>query len=133
MKLLVFGATGTIGRHLVDRALSRNHQVTAFARSPEKFGRSHENLRVVEGDVLDPALVKSAMQGHDVVLCALGMPIMNKQKLRANGTRNIIHAMEENGVKRLVCLSALGAGDSREILPFQYKYLLIPLVTWVGS
>ena len=128
MRLVIFGATGTIGRHLVDQALSRNHQVTAFARSPEKFGQSDENLQVVEGDVLEPASVKSAIQGHDVVLCALGMPIMNKEKLRANGTRNIIRAMEENGVRRLVCLSALGAGDSRDILPFQYKYLLIPLV-----
>ena len=128
MKLIIFGATGSIGGHLVDQALSRGHQVTVFVRSPEKFGQPHENLRVVEGDVLDPALVASAMQGHDVALCALGMPIMNKEKLRANGTKNIVRAMEENGVRRLVCLSALGAGDSRVILPLQYKYLLIPLV-----
>ena len=128
MKLIVFGATGTIGRHLVDQALSQNHQVTAFARSPGEFGQSHETLQMVEGDVLDPASVKSAIEGHDAVLCALGMPLMNKEKLRGNGTRNIIRAMEENGVRRLICLSALGAGDSRDILPIQYKYLLIPLL-----
>ena len=128
MKLIIFGATGTVGRQLVDQALSQNHQVTAFARNPEKLGQCHENLAVVAGDVLDPASVKRAIKGHDVVLCALGMPLMNKEKLRAKGTRNIVRAMEENGVRRLVCLSALGAGDSREILPPQYKYFLIPLM-----
>ncbi len=47
MRLVIFGATGTIGRCLVDQALSQNHQVTAFAHNPEKLGQSHENLQVV--------------------------------------------------------------------------------------
>ncbi len=128
MKLIIFGATGTIGCHLVDQALSQGNRVTAYARSPEKFGRTHENLRVAKGDVLDPASVKSAIQGQDGALCSLGMPIMNKEKLRANGTKNVIRAMQETGVKRFVCLSGLGAGDSRDILPVHYKYLIIPLV-----
>ena len=128
MKVVVFGATGTVGRCLVDQALSQNHQVTALARRPEKIGQSHEDLRVVEGDVLDIALVKNTVQGHDVVLCALGTPVTNKEKLRASGTRNIVRAMEETGVDRLVCLSARGVGDSRDILPFRWKYLLIPLL-----
>ena len=90
MKVVVFGATGTVGHCLVDQALSQNHQVTALARRPEKIGQSHEDLRMVEGDVLDIALVKSTLQGHDAVLCALGTPIMNKEKLRASGTKNIL-------------------------------------------
>lgn len=128
MKLIIFGATGKIGRHLVEQALEQGHDVTAFVRTPEKLGGPRENLHVVKGDVLDPVSVRNAIEGQDGVVCALGMPLMNKDGLRAKGTKNIIHAMEETGVRRLVCLSGLGAGDSWNLLPFHYRYLLFPLV-----
>lgn len=128
MKLVIFGATGKIGRHLVEQALELGHEVTAFVRNPQKLRAPRGNLRVVKGDVLDPAAVRSAIDGCDGVICALGMPLMNKDGLRAKGTANIIRAMEETGVKRLVCLSGLGAGDSWNLLPFHYKYLIFPLV-----
>ena len=44
MKLIIFGATGTVGRHLVDQALSQNHRVTAFARKPSVLKLDHPNL-----------------------------------------------------------------------------------------
>ncbi|MCG8692548.1 MAG: SDR family oxidoreductase [Minwuiales bacterium] len=127
MKLVVFGSTGSVGQHLVAQALEQGHAVTAFTRSPEKVGQAHENLRIVEGDVRDPAAVKRAIEGQDAVFCSLGMPLMNKEKLRAAGTKNIVRAMEETGVTRLVCLSALGTGDSREVLPLHYKVFIVPL------
>jgi putative NADH-flavin reductase len=52
---------------------------------------------------------------------------MNKDKLRATGTGNIVQAMNKTGVKRLVCLSAFGTGDSWDALPFHYKYIIVPL------
>ncbi len=128
MKLTIFGSTGAVGLQLVEQALAQGHEVTAFTRSPEKLTRPHAKLRVLSGDVLDPASVKSAIEGRDAVLCALGMPLLNKEGLRAKGTRHIIQAMEETGVKRFVCLSGLGAGDSRNILPFHYKYIVFPLL-----
>ncbi|MBL4907635.1 MAG: SDR family oxidoreductase [Sneathiella sp.] len=127
MKLVIFGATGKIGRNLIDQALSQGHQVTAFTRTPDKLTEIHENLRVKQGDVLDSASVRDAVRGQDGVLCALGMPLMNKEGLREKGTNIIIQIMEEVGVKRLVCLSGLGAGDSWSILPLHYKYLIVPL------
>ena len=87
MKLVIFGATGTIGCHLVDRALSQGHRVTAFARSPEKLGRTHESLRVAKGDVLDSVSVKTAIRGQDGALCSLGMPIMNFRKAMSETAR----------------------------------------------
>jgi putative NADH-flavin reductase len=128
MKIVIFGATGKIGRNLVDQALAQGHTVTAFARSPEKIGPPQKNMLVVQGDVLDPAAVKGAIEGHDVVVCALGMPLLNKEGLRAKGTKIIISAMIDTGVKRLICLSGLGANDSRDILPLHYKFLIVPLV-----
>lgn len=128
MKLVIFGATGHIGQHLTEQALSQGHQVTAFARSPEKIKKTHKNLNVVKGDVLDLASARMVIEGQEGVICALGMPLMNKDRLRSKGTANIVRAMEDVGVKRLVCLSALGAGDSRDTLPFHYKYIIIPLM-----
>ncbi len=127
MKLIIFGATGTVGRQLAEQALSENHQVTVFVRDPARFGAPHHNLRVMKGDVLDAAAVRKAVTGHDVVLCALGRPLMNKEQLRTKGTANIVQAMQQTGVQRLVCLSALGTAESRGLLPMRYTHLLIPL------
>lgn len=128
MKITVFGATGKVGRNVVEQALARGYEVTAFARNPDRVEQSHRNLKVVQGDVLDPSSVERAIEGRDAVICALGMPIRNKDKLRARGTKTIVDAMEKTGVKRLVCLSVLGAGSSREMLPWLYKALIFPLI-----
>ncbi|NOY67013.1 MAG: SDR family oxidoreductase [Gammaproteobacteria bacterium] len=126
MKLIIFGSTGGTGRHLVAQALEKGHDVTAFARKPEKIKADHPGVKVVKGDVLDRALVEQAITGQDAVLCALGTPLTNNKKLRAKGTKNIINAMEKKEVSRLICLSGLGCGDSRELLPFHYKYIIFP-------
>jgi len=128
MKLIIFGSTGNIGSHLVLQALKQGHAVSAFTRSPEKIDQEHNNLQIIAGDVLDPRAVNRATARHDAVLCALGMPLMNSDNLRARGTKNIVRAMEETGVKRLICLSSLGAGDSRSALPGHYRYLLFPVL-----
>ncbi len=126
--MTIFGSTGGTGRQLVTQALDEGHEVTAFARSPEKLDKKHEKLQVVQGDVLDSASVERAIHGQDVVLCTLGLPPLGKGNLRANGTKNIIHAMEKTGVKRLICQSSVGIGDSRDTLPFLMKYLIIPFM-----
>lgn len=128
MKLVIFGSTGKTGRHVVAQALEQGHDVTAFARSPEKLDQKHEKLQLIKGDVLDYGSVESAIKGQDVVLCTLGMPPTDKSNLRANGTKNIIRAMDKTGVKRLICQSTAGAGDSRDMLPFLMKYIIVPFI-----
>ncbi len=127
MKLLAFGSTGSAGREIVAQGLEHGHEVTAFARRPEKLGLSHERLRVVGGDVLDLSAVKRVTPGHDAVLCAIGAPASDRSGVRQAGTRHIIEAMESGGPRRLICLASLGYGDSREILPFHMKYVIVPL------
>jgi len=126
MNVIIFGATGTLGRHLVDQALSQGNQVTAFARHPEKLGLHNDNLHYQAGDVLDAQAVASAVDGHDAVLIALGAG--RKGGVRAGGTANVIDAMKRHGVKRLICLSTLGAGDSRTLLNFFWKRIMFGLL-----
>lgn len=130
MKLLVFGATGGTGRHLVEQAVGE-HDVTAFVRNPSAFGFSHGKLAIVQGDVMDAAAVERAMPGHDAVLCALGAPATRTGTIRSEGTRNIVRAMERTGIRRLVCQASLGYGDSVEVLdrtPLHFKYIVVPLL-----
>ena len=127
MKLIIFGATGGTGLQVVQQALELGHAVTAFVRNSGQVTLTHEGLTLVEGDVLDSARVQSAMQGQEVVMCALGAKAKNQDKLRARGTKNIIAGMHQENVRRLICLSALGCGESHTLLPIHYKYLICPL------
>jgi putative NADH-flavin reductase len=81
---------------------------------------------VVTGDVLNAADVKKSIFEHDVVICTLGAGA--KGNVRAEGTKNIIQAMRQHGVKRLICQSSLGVGESRGNLNFFWKYIMFGLL-----
>ena len=125
MKLLVFGSTGGTGRELLIQALDQDHKVTAYARDPAKIEDiQHSLLTVVRGDVLDAVTVKSAVAGHEGILVTIGAG-PSRTTLREEGTRNIVEAMQSTGVKRLICQSSLGVGDSRTNRPFFTKYIIV--------
>jgi putative NADH-flavin reductase len=128
MKLLVFGATGGTGREIVAQALEQGHVVTVFVRNPAAITTKHENLKVVQGDVLDYRSVEAAVQGQDAVLSALGVRKLRKNTILSDGTKNIIQAMERHGVKRFICESSLGVGDSRGQLGWVFNIFIIPLL-----
>ncbi len=109
MKVLVIGATGRLGRHLVENALEAGHEVTAFARHIDEFPLSHQNLTLKQGDVLYPALIEAALPGHEAVLSVIGIrQFKGPITLLSTGIRNIINAMKNQGVKRLVTITGAG-------------------------
>jgi len=122
MNILVFGSTGSIGVQLLHQGLSNGHHITAFARDVTKISITHENLKTVQGDVLEAASVAAAMPGHNAVIVVLGAGM--KGGVRATGTLNIINAMQQQQIKRLICQSTLGAGDSYQNLNFFWKYIM---------
>lgn len=127
MKLLIFGSTGGTGRELVKQGLELGHNITAYARNPSKIDDlKHENLQVVQGDVLDSRVVESAVAGQEVVLSSIGAGA-GRTTLREEGTRIIIEAMEKTGVQRLISQSSLGVGESRANLPFFTKYIIVSI------
>lgn len=125
MKLIIFGSTGGTGRELVRQALDRGHAVTAFARDPALLG-GLDGLHTVVGDALDASAVESAVAGHDAVLCALGKPATSPGRLRSQGTANILRAMQRSGPRRLLCVSTIGIGETRGLLPPLHRYALVP-------
>lgn len=128
MKLLIFGATGSTGRQVVEQALAQGHTVTAFTRNPAKLEIQHASLRTVQGDVMDGAAVEQAVQGQEVVVCILGAGPKLTGNIRSEGTRRIIQAMEQAGIRRFICQSTLGAGDSWGSLNFYWKYIMFGLI-----
>jgi putative NADH-flavin reductase len=129
MRVIVFGATGGTGREIVAQALERGHQVTAFVRNPAKLTMSHERLSVARGDVLDASSVEVAVAGHDAALCAIGnRHYVLPTNILSKGTRHIVGAMQTHGVRRLVCETSLGVGDSFGRLGVYYTLFVYPVI-----
>ncbi len=125
MKIAVFGSTGGTGKELVKQALDQGHDVVAYARNPEKLkDLNHEKLKIVQGDILDPVAVESAVEGQDAVLSTIGAGA-KRTNLREEGTRVIIEAMQKAGIRRFICQSSFGVGDSRKDLPFFTRYIIV--------
>jgi len=131
MKLLILGATGGTGKKLVKQALEQGHIVTAFARNPTDVTKKHDSLSVIHGNILDYISIQRAVKGQDAVISALGIRTLMKNTIISDGTKNIINAMEKYGVKRFVCLSSIGVGDSKlqqQQLGLLYNIVMIPLL-----
>jgi len=119
MKITIFGATGKSGLYILSEALNRNHQVTVFVRTPEKLGKYASSVKIVQGDVADFAKVAFAIKGADVVVSALGHVKGSKNDILTIAFKNIIKAMQETKVDRLVNLTGSGVpakGDNPTFL-----------------
>lgn len=129
MKILIFGASGKTGLLLTQQALDKNFQVTAFVRIPQKFPLQHPNLMLLKGDVTENERVLSSVKGQDAVICALGAktPFKNDPTL-IQGIKNIVNAMETNGVKRFIYLSFLGVKENRKELGFLVNQIVVRIL-----
>ena len=128
-RVLIVGATGGTGRELVAQALERGLTVAALVRNPSKLQIEHPRLTVVQGDVLDAASLEAAMHGQEAVLCALGHKrYFHPTRILSEGTANIVRAMATHGVRRLVCETSLGIGDSAGRMGLYYSLFVIPLI-----
>ncbi len=126
MKIAVFGATGLTGREVVEQALEAGHEVTALVRTPSKMGSIKSGVEIIIGDVFDIAAVERTVSGQDAVICVLGDG--RGGRVRSEGTKNIIRAMQKAGVNRVICQSSLGVGDSKGNLNFLWKYVMFGLL-----
>ncbi|HEX2915314.1 MAG TPA: SDR family oxidoreductase [Chloroflexia bacterium] len=107
-RIVVFGASGNVGQHLVREALNRTNIVTAFIRDKQKFNVSYPELRLTEGDVSDAGAVAEAIKGQDAVLAALGAGLNSNLDIIWLGLENIIKGMQQNGVRRIISVGSAG-------------------------
>lgn len=114
MRLAIFGSTGGTGSRLLEQALQKRLEVTAFARDPSKLKIKKGNVTVVQGDVMNPESVDEAVGNVDAVVSALGVSGNSPKTVCSQGVSHIISSMKKYGVKRLICQSAYGAGETRD-------------------
>jgi putative NADH-flavin reductase len=131
--VLIVGASRGIGLETVKRALEAGHKLRALARSARRIPIDHPDLEKIAGDALDPSIVKRALDGVDAVIETIGVApspeaILKPVRLFSRATRVLVNLMTETGVKRLVCVTGIGAGDSRDKGGFLYSAVLLPLV-----
>jgi putative NADH-flavin reductase len=115
MNLIIFGATGMVGKQLVQQALFKDHHVKAFGRNVyttdylrTASGGQTENLQLVQGALFDEGEVFNAIKGCDAVLSAIGGSVDGTDKARTLGMKNIIKQMQKAGVKRIIAIGGMG-------------------------
>jgi putative NADH-flavin reductase len=131
--VLVIGASAGVGLETVRRALAEGHRVRAFARRAASIAVDHTSLDRVTGDALDQRAVSAAVAGADAVIETLGTPtdagtMLWGTRLFSDATRILLDAMRAHGVRRLVAVTGLGAGDSRGRLGLLYDGVVFPLI-----
>ncbi|MFL6568366.1 MAG: NAD(P)-dependent oxidoreductase [Chthoniobacterales bacterium] len=128
-RVLIIGATGGTGRELVSQALEQGYEVTALVRDPAKLQIDNPRLHLVRGDVLNPESLDGAVRGQDAVLSALGhRRLYVPSRVQSEGTRNVLRAMEANGVRRFVVETSIGLGNSAGKLGLFATFLFLPVV-----
>ncbi|MGB3852107.1 MAG: SDR family oxidoreductase [Tunicatimonas sp.] len=110
--IALFGGSGRTGQPFLTQALAKGYAVKALVRSPEKITTQHEQLTLVKGDVLNYDDVRKTIDSTDVVVSVFGHVKGSPEWLQTNGTKNIVQAMKETGVSRVISLSGGG-------LPFE--------------
>ncbi|XP_070535133.1 flavin reductase (NADPH)-like [Ptychodera flava] len=139
MKLVVLGATGGTGLQVVEQALCQGHHVVAVVRNRSNFSVRHDNLKIVEGDILSPTLnLTRVLQGQDAVMSCLGKrtsfwnfydSFVRRVSLYTDSMEVIVKAMREAGVKRLICMTSwFVTYDPRWPGPWIVEWIVKPLL-----
>jgi uncharacterized protein len=119
MRLVVFGATGNVGRRVAAEALSRGHEVTGVVRDPAAGAASDARVRLMRGDATNADSVAGLVRGADAVVSAIS-PRPNARGLAApslvENARAIIAGLQRAGVKRVLFV---GGAGSLEVAPGQ--------------
>ena len=114
MRVTILGATGRTGKRLLEQAIEEGHEITVLVRSPQKLGEMASSVRVVEGDMMNRADVARAVDGADAVIMAAGPTKSSPTEMLEISARNIVDAMRDAGVSRIIWLTGAGVVDERD-------------------
>jgi len=137
MNILILGATGRTGRLFTQAAVSDNHKVTAIVR--DKTKATVPGVTYLEGSPADEKLLNTALTGIDAVIVSLNInrtsdnpfaKIVSPLTIISDSVRTMIQAMEKNGVRRIISMSASGVGDSWKDMPLIGRWFIRSSNIW---
>ena len=131
-KVLVIGASQGIGLEAVKLLLADGHSVRALARTASRIPINDPNIEKISSDALNKGDVARALEGMDAVILTLGVPMnfntmLSGTTLFSRATRVLVDLMNQHGPKRLICVTGLGAGDSRGQFGVLYDGVMFPI------
>ena len=101
LRILVYGATGKVGTHVVDEALERGHVVTAVSRDPSRIQQQHDNLSAVVGDLLDSISIANLVIDQDVIIVSVrgivGKPKIPENAIQRIGVEKVVNVLRDFG------------------------------------
>jgi putative NADH-flavin reductase len=119
MKILVFGASGDTGYHVVSQGVDSGNLITAYVRDPSKLKFEHKNLSIIKGDVFNVQQVEEATKNQEAVISVLGASSPFKRDITLiSGIENIVNAMTRFNISRFIYQSFLGVKEHRSDLGF---------------
>lgn len=137
MNILVLGATGRTGRLFAEKAVSKGHKVTAVIRDRSKANVT--GVTYIDGSPTDGKSLSSALEGMDAAVVSLNINrasdnpyarVVSPVTLISDSVTALIPAMEKNGIRRIVTLSAYGVGDSWKNMPIMARWMIRPSNIW---
>ncbi|MPZ35091.1 MAG: NAD(P)H-binding protein [Rhodospirillales bacterium] len=129
MRVLLLGASGSVGRRILARGVERGHAIRAQTRDAARLADAAEGAEVVAADPTDAAALRTLVAGQQVVVIALGTAPARRTTLFSDVTARLIAAMQAEGVARLVAITGVGAGETRGHGGFLYDWIIYPLFT----
>jgi len=133
MKIVIFGASGKTGTLITEQALAKGHHVIAFIRRPGSIIQHHPNLQVIVGNLNDESKLKEAIAGSDVCISALGGGSLTKHAPEViSGIDSIVTIMEQEQAGRLIYLSSIGAGESRNLMSPLVRFIIADIILRVA-
>jgi putative NADH-flavin reductase len=129
MKVTIFGATGFSGQAILAEALKQGYEVTILVRDASKVQIKHKNLKIIEGNVLDPQTVASVLHNQEAVIQCLGVGGKGDGKpttFISDAMKVIVDEMQKQQIKRLIAMSNVGAGNSFAFQPWFFTKIILP-------
>jgi putative NADH-flavin reductase len=137
MNVLILGATGYTGTEVLKQALQKNYTVTVLVRNAKAITAPHQNLSIIEGNVLDRNILSQALHNQHVVIQVLGISGKGDGKPNSfvsDATKILVEEMQKQNVNRLIALSNVGAGNSISFMPrFFTKFILPYFMKWLKA
>ncbi|MEA5259616.1 NAD(P)H-binding protein [Arcicella aquatica] len=132
-KILILGATGRTGKHLLSLALARGYEVNILVRDIRKIEIQSDRLKVFEGTPSDLTVLASAIENCSIVISALNISrksdfpwakLHTPKDFIEKSIQNILCLSNQYPIKSLIVISAWGVSETRNDIPWWFRLMI---------